>query len=251
MIYPILAYGAYLEPAARKPRVYFHRYNEAKAKILSDIKVMFEQIHTMENYFLSEKVICARLEPDLDLKHSAALITSVSAHMKCLGWKTYSCTTIDGNQSARLYFIRTTDQGIEDLRKILISGEKDSDADWKKHICSFHSLDFLTPEERIIRMSEKWKSGIVKMHLHPMGKDSDNALNLLYELSGISKSQTKIFRCHNGSIVIRAKCTRDNIERIKLLNSLRSVHFMQNALEDLSGGIEITGEILKGVLSCL
>ena len=41
------------------------------------------------------------------------------------------------------------------------------------------------------------------------------------------------------------KCTRDNIEGIKLLNPLKSVHFMQDTLDGLSGGIEITGDLLR------
>lgn len=245
MIYPVLTCGAYLEPAARRPKGYFHKYSEAKTKVLSDLDMILEQIHTMDKYFLSEKVICVRLEPDLDLKHSPVLVTSASVHMKCLGWKTYLCTTSDGNRSARLYFIRTTDQGIEDLRKVLISGEKDSDAAWKRHISSIHALNFLTPEERMIGLSDEWKSGIVKMVLHPMGKDSDKALMLLYDLSKIPKDQTKVFKYKNGSIMTYCKCTRDNIEGIKLLNPLKSVHFMQDTLDGLSGGIEITGDLLR------
>lgn len=137
MIYPLLTCGAYLEPASRRPKVYFHKYAEAKAKILSDLDVILEQALTTNEYFLSEKVICVRLEPDLDLKHSAALVTSASAHMKCLGWKTYSYKTSDGNRSARLYFVRTSDQGFKDLRDVLISGEKHSDAAWKNTYAAF------------------------------------------------------------------------------------------------------------------
>ena len=248
MIYPVLTCGAYLEPAARRPKVYFHKYDEAKTRILSDLDMILEQIHTMDRYFLLEKVICARLEPDLDLKHSATLITSASVYMKCLGWTTYSRSTSDGNRSARLYFIRTSDQGLIDLRNVLISGEKDFDAAWKRHICSIHKLNFLTPEERIIGLSDEWKSGIVKMIFHPMGKDSENALNLMHDLSEISKDQTKVSKYKNGSIMIYCKCTRDNIERIKLLNPLRSVRFMQNTVADLSSGVEVVGDLLRTVL---
>ncbi|MBC3803348.1 S8 family serine peptidase [Acetobacterium fimetarium] len=229
--HPILAHGElYVEPIVKKkaggPKKIPHEYQDAKLRILDEIDKIHDKIISNAEVFMKEKIICVRMEPKFEAKSyvPTALIQSNDS-MKIVGGRKYNYFDGQGEQiSAKLYFIKTNDMGIRNLRSTLESGSRDNIETWRNQIGSIHSLDLLEPDEKVMGFEEKWDHGSVEIVLHPLGAESDDLLKLFYETSNIAIERTKVRRYEDGLIFISANCSKNEIEKIKKINPLRAIH---------------------------
>lgn len=233
--HPIIARGEeYVEPIVKKlgwgnkPRP--HEYKESKIRLINDIDKINRQIVNKSEIFLDEKFLCVRLEPDFEAKsYCPESLVKDNNEMGIVGGRKYSFFDDNGDkQTAKLYFLKTSDSGIEALRYTLKEGGKDNQKRWQEQISSIHSLDLLKPEEKIMGITEEWESGIVEIVLHPMDIDRNKMISLFYKTIGIHQNRTKIKSYDGGLTFISAKCTRKEIEKIKRFNPLRALHPLGN-----------------------
>ncbi|MDR3585798.1 MAG: S8 family peptidase [Desulfosporosinus sp.] len=229
--HPIIARGElYVEPITKKggggPKKIPHEYNEAKLRILNDLSVISQEIKESSEIFLGEKIVCIRMEPKFEAKsYVPSLLVLSRDNMDIVGGRKYSFINDQGEeQSAKLYFMRTNNKGIEMIQHTLEKGLKDNTDKWCDQIGSIHSLDLLTPDEKIMGLENNWDEGVVEIVLHPMNADRENMIALFYKTIGISKNQTAIKSYEGGLTFISAKCSRKEVEKIKKFNPLRALH---------------------------
>lgn len=145
--------------------------------------------------------------------------------MELVGGRKYTFVNDQGERnSAKLYFMRTNSRGIQKIKQTLEKGLKDNIEKWCDQIGSIHSLDLLSPEEKIMGLDENWNGGVVEIVLHPLDSDRERMISLFYETIGISKERTAIKSYENGLTFISAKCKRDEVEKVKKFNPLRALH---------------------------
>jgi len=162
---PIIAHGElYVEPIAKNgsggSKKIPHEYTNAKAKILSDIDNLFQEIKNRQEVFLDEKIVCVRMEPKFEAKSYVPSQLLSSDNMSIVGGRKYHfIDDSETEQVAKLYFIRTNNTGIQQLKETLLSGTKDSVDAWRKQIGSIHSLNLLSPEEKVMGFPTEWESG--------------------------------------------------------------------------------------------
>lgn len=229
--HPIIARGElYVEPITKKsgggPKKIPHEYSIAKQRMLNDIAVISREIEEKAEIFLDEKIVCIRMEPKFEAKSYVPSSMILSRDdMDIVGGRKYSLVNDEGEeQSAKLYFMRTNNKGIQIIQQTLEKGLKDNIDKWCDQIGSIHSLDLLTPDEKIMGLGDDWKEGIVEIVLHPLDVDRGNMISLFYEIIGISKERTAIKSYDDGLTFISAKCSRYEIEKIKKFNPLRALH---------------------------
>ena len=132
--HPIIAHGElYVEPIVKKSRPIDksipHEYEDAKQRILSDISNITEKIEIQEEFFLDEKILCVRMEPKFEAKsYVPASITQVSDSISLVGGRKYRFVDNQGDpQSAKLYFMKTTNAGIAALAECVPIGAMEFD----------------------------------------------------------------------------------------------------------------------------
>ena len=229
--HPIIAHGElYIKPISKKgsggPKKIPHEYPFAKQKMVNDLEQISREIHENREIFLDEKIICVRMEPKFEAKSyvPSSLILS-RENMVIVGGRKYTFADNKGEeQSAKLYFMRMNDQGIQLLRHTLESGLKDNIENWRNQIGSIHSLDLLSPEEKIMGFPNDWENGVVEIVLHPINNQRGKMISIFYETIGIPQERTAIKSYEGGLTFISAKCNRDEIEKIKRFNPLRALH---------------------------
>lgn len=228
--HPIIAHGElYVEPITKKtsggPKKIPHEYHTAKNQVIADIDRIFEEIKIRQEIFLDEKVVCVRMEPKFEAKSYVPEQLIADESMSFVGGRKYSFSDEhDEEHSAKLYFIKTDDNGIRKLRQTLSLGNKDNVEAWRKQIGSIHSLDLLRPEEKTMGFPDDWKSGTVEIILHPLKNEHDKMLKLFYETTKIPVESTRVKTYEDGLTFISAKCNLAELEHIKKLNPLRAVH---------------------------
>jgi len=228
--HPIIAHGElYAESISKRSgggsKESPHEYEVAKQKITNDIDKIFQEIHNQHEVFLEEKIVCIRLEPKFEAKSYTPDQLLVDDGMEIVGGRKYRFTDDDNvEQTAKLYFVKTDDVGLKELKNTLASGVKDTVDVWRNQIESIHSFDLLRPDEKIMGFSDMWKTGTVEIILHPIKDEQDEVLELFYSTSKIPTENTKVKIYDNGLIFISAKCGRSELECIKYFNPLRAVH---------------------------
>ena len=229
--HPIIAHGElYVEPIVKKSRPIDksipHEYEDAKQRILSDISNITEKIEIQEEFFLDEKILCVRMEPKFEAKsYVPASITQVSDSISLVGGRKYRFVDNQGDpQSAKLYFMKTTNAGIAALQSALEDGKKDTVKSWRNQIGSIRSIDLLSPDEKVMGFDDEWETGTVEIVLHPLSNENADMIDLFYRVSEIPVGKTQVRQYEDGFTFISAACTYENIENIKRLNFLRAVH---------------------------
>ncbi|MFR4067642.1 MAG: S8 family peptidase [Oscillospiraceae bacterium] len=229
--HPIIAHGElYVEPIVKKSRPIDksipHEYEDAKQRILSDISDITEKIEIQEEFFLDEKILCVRMEPKFEAKsYVPASITQVSDSISLVGGRKYRFVDNQGDpQSAKLYFMKTTNAGIAALQSALEYGKKDTVKSWRNQIGSIRSIDLLSPDEKVMGFDDEWETGTVEIVLHPLSNENADMIDLFYRVSEIPVGKTQVRQYEDGFTFISAACTYENIENIKRLNFLRAVH---------------------------
>lgn len=236
---PIIAYGElYVEPISKKmpggPKKYPHEYIDAKNNIISQLNKITEAFENTpgqinDEFFMQDKIVCFRMEPKFEAKTyvPTSIISSVE-NMEIVGGRKYTIDEFksneDDNQTAKLYFVKTTSEGIETLKSLLEDGKRDNVKAWREQICSLKSMDLLTPNEKIMGFDEEWTEGSVEIVLHPTGSNVESTINAFRDYSGIPESNMIIRPYHDGLTFISAKCNRDMVHKISKFNILRNIH---------------------------
>lgn len=229
--HPIIAHGElYVEPIVKKSRPIDksipHEYEDAKRRILSDISDITEKIKLQEEFFLDEKILCVRMEPKFEAKsYVPSSITQVSDNISLVGGRKYRFVDNQGEpQSAKLYFMKTTNGGIAALQSALEDGKRDTVKNWRHQVGSIRSIDLLSPDEKVMGFDAEWETGTVEIVLHPLSDETADMIDLFYRISKIPTVKSQVRQYTNGFTFISAACTHENIENIKHLNFLRAVH---------------------------
>lgn len=248
---PLIAHGeAYVEPIARPngggPKERPHTYDEARTSILKDIDRMFATIDEEPTLYLDEKIICVRMEPKFEAKsYTPSAMLRVTDEMEIIGGRRYklpseeqagstqgfesaeeteSEETDTSPKDAKLYFIRTTTQGIRDFQSVLENGSNNSNAAWRNEIMSVHSFDLLEPSEKVQGFDDAWEFGPVEVVLHPLASDADKAIEMFCSVAGVKLEDVEVRPYENGVTFIAVRLARDAAERVSCINPLRTVH---------------------------
>lgn len=228
--HPIIAHGElYVEPITKKTgggeKKIPHKYDEAKQRILSDIDRIRNVIHNQGEIFLEEKIICIRMEPKFEAKSYVPTQFFTDERMSIVGGRKYNFTD-DSNEekTGKLYFVKTDDIGIQNIKETISSGIKDRVQTWRNQLGSIHSMDLLLPEEKVMGFSDEWENGTVEVVLHPMINELKEMLDLFYKTSDILPENTKVKTYEDGLTFISAKCGRKEIDKLKIINPLRAIH---------------------------
>lgn len=166
------------------------------------------------------------MEPKFEAKsYVPASITQVSDSISLVGGRKYRFVDNQGDpQSAKLYFMKTTNAGIAALQSALEDGKKDTVKSWRNQIGSIRSIDLLSPDEKVMGFDDEWETGTVEIVLHPLSNENADMIDLFYRVSEIPVGKTQVRQYEDGFTFISAACTYENIENIKRLNFLRAVH---------------------------
>ena len=205
-----------------------HEYSEAKISIISNLEDIEEEIRNNNEVFMEEKILCVRLEPKFEAKSYMPGSLVISDDMKFIGGRKYNYLSEDGQtKKAKLYFIRTKDQGIAELKHILQSGEKDSVESWRRQIQSINMINLLDENEKVQGFLDNWEKGNVEVVLHPMGRENmSKVLKEFCRISGFTQEQMVVRTYNDGITFISIICDKNTIEVIKKFNPLRSIHPM-------------------------
>lgn len=141
--HPIIANGEmYIEPIIKSqghgdktpPRDYY----TAKQRVITALDSLTRKIEESDEVFLDEKIVCIRLDPKYEAKSyvPTSVISAMSSdNSRIVGGRKYTIATEDDEYPAKLYFVRTTDEGLQQLRTVIQSGEKDNVDNWRKQLC--------------------------------------------------------------------------------------------------------------------
>lgn len=225
--HPIIANGQYyIEPLSKKfnngPIKLPHEYDEAKKRLCKDIIKIQENINKGKEVFLDEKVLCIRLEPKFEAKSHVPSSIVAESKMKLIGGRKY---TINNNDvKAKMYFVRTNDQELSELKNKLEKGTKDFVETWKKQICTIKSIDLLQANEKTLGFSKSWDEGVVEVVIHPLGeKYKERAVDEFFEIIKVKKTKAIIRTYEDGITFVCMHMNKNTISLAKNYNPLRSI----------------------------
>lgn len=234
--HPILANGQYyISPLEKRinyiPSDLPHEYLEAKERLCADIEKIQQSIENNDEVFVSNKVVCIRLEPKFEAKSYVPSSLVADSDMKLIGGRKY---TIDEETQTKgkMYFIRTTTEELQNLKNKFISGEKDHVQKWKNQVCTIKSIDLLQQEEKTLGFPDEWENGIVEVVIHPLGGNKEQAINGFFETTKLNKDTAAIRSYEDGLTFV---CVRMDIKSIKLAqkyNPLRSLKPIDDSWEE-------------------
>ena len=190
--HPIIANGQYyIEPLTKRsggssPN-FPHEYGEAKIRLCSDIGRIQDSIRDNDEIFLDEKIVCIRLEPKYEAKSYTPSSLVAESGMKLVGGRKYSLDS-EENSKAKMYFVRTNDSELADLKSKFETGKKDHVKKWKDQVCTIKSIDLLKPEEKAMGFSDSWEEGTVEVVIHPLGEKCDQVVNGFFDVVKMKKS---------------------------------------------------------------
>lgn len=229
---PILTHGeAYIESIKKNQggadKIYPHDYKTARERAISNIRKLQEDIEQNKKYFIDEKVICLRLEPNFEAKsYCPYAIANQYEDMKIIGGRKYNYPRFQNDENkAKLYYVRTNDSGIQKLLNTLENNLKIDNNSWVQQIRSLNVIDLLSPEERKMGFDANWVSGQTEFILHPMGeRNTSEVISKFFLLSGLKRDHASIRTYSDGITFISAFANNENIENVIKYNPLRSVH---------------------------
>ena len=231
--HPIIAHGElYVEPISKKSgpviKSYPHEYEEAKSQLISNIdkitSTLIGEDSESEEIFIDEKIICLRMEPKFEAKsYVPNSIINSQKDMKLIGGRKYS---IDDEDSAKLYFVKTSDSALLQFKQKLEKGTNDHNKSWRNQVCSLRGVDLLSPDEKVLGFDDNWQNGCIEIVLHPIGDNYEKAIKTLFDISKISYENAQIRTYEDGLTFISTTCSKEQLKSISNLNVLRTVHPM-------------------------
>lgn len=200
--HPIIANGQYyIEPLTKRngggSPTFPHEYGEAKVRLCSDISRIQDSIRDSEEVFLDEKIVCIRLEPKYEAKSYTPSSLVAESGMKLVGGRKYSLNSEDSSK-AKMYFVRTNDSELAELKSKFETGKKDHVKKWKDQVCIIKSIDLLRPEEKTLGFSDSWEEGIVEVVIHPLGEDGGKVVDGFFDVVKIKKSDAVVRTYDDG-----------------------------------------------------
>lgn len=235
--YPIIANGQfYIQPLEKRTwggnQKFPHEYLEAKGRLSGDILTIQESIKESKEVFLDEKVVCIRLEPKYEAKSYIPSSLVTESGMKLIGGRKYSLDSVDSSK-AKMYFVRTNDQDLSELKSKLDSGKKDHVKRWKEQVCMIKSIDLLHPEEKTLGFLESWEEGIVEVVIHPLGDNhKETAVDGFFDIVKAKKDDAVIRTYDDGLTFVCMHMDREGIALARNYNPLRSIKPMSDDWED-------------------
>lgn len=228
--HPILGRGElYVKDIEKRyyggPQKLPHTYHENKIALIKDIASIQEEVQRNDEIFLQEKVVCIRMEPKFEAKsYSPDMILSVDGITPIGGRKYIISKSEEGLVKSKLYFAKTSDRGLENLKYILESGQKDNTVTWQNQISTIRTIDLLDSTEKISGFSGTWDSGLVEIVLHPFIWNDSFAMQQFLTLLDLETDKFKISGYENGPLFCAAVCNHETLERLVKFNPLRTVH---------------------------
>ena len=154
--HPILGRGElYVKDIEKRyyggPQKLPHTYHENKLALIKDITSIQEEVQRNDEIFLQEKVVCIRMEPKFEAKsYSPDMLLSVDGITPIGGRKYVISKSEEGLVKSKLYFAKTSDRGLENLKHILESwlvalhkrNTKHKNNPFKQLICSILQKKF-------------------------------------------------------------------------------------------------------------
>jgi subtilisin family serine protease len=228
------------------------KYEDARAKIISDIANVKEAIRTIPNEkrLPNEFVVCLRMPEEFSAKSyypDTIFDTNISKFgLKEIGsrrWTEESSRSV--NTGGKLFFVRATEKSLESLRERLDKSEDFLTKQFKTDISKISSLDILRPTEQILGIDDNWQSGRLEAVLHPFYLDKQLSLSqfiTLIEKSGLNKNNVKVKQYGEGVSFLSFIGNREMLTSISGYNPLRTVHpLLMRNLPSLSRGQIING----------
>lgn len=235
--HPIIANGqSYIEPLIKKTwggdPIVPHEYMEAKGRLSGDILRIQETIRESKEVFLDEKVVCIRLEPKFEAKSYIPSSLVAESGMKLIGGRKYSLNSKE-NLKAKMYFVRTSDRELAELKKKFDSGKKDHVKKWKEQVCTIKSIDLLHPDEKTLGFPESWEEGMVEVVIHPLGDShAAEAIDGFFDVVKAKKAKAAVRTYDDGLTFVCMHMDREDIALAQKYNPLRSIKPMRDDWED-------------------
>ena len=228
--HPILAHGEmYITPVIKKPSpaapVSPIIYEAAKSRLLDSIDSLETRIANREEVFLPEKVVCVRMEAKFEAKSYVPTSVVKNDGMELIGGRKYSYTDDNGQeQKAKLYFVKTTDNGLHELKDKLQTGSKDQVQSWRDQVTRIRSIDLLNASEKSMGFETEWEKGNVEIVLHPMGTENKEMIRTFLSLTGQNEKSVQIREYADDIVFISGTLDRQQIAAASRFNPLRAIH---------------------------
>ena len=179
---------------------------------------------------LDEYVMCLRLYSEFLAKsyHPSSLLRHDSlTEIGSRRWIPTNETTSSDSDIAKMIFVRTSDQKIDQLIKYLHSDSAKESRQFSEAVRRLKEISILSPEEKLLSFHDKWNEGRVEIVLHPFGHRQDEVLKLLRQAIGYDcheDCQRVQVRTRNGwPVFVSARVTRDSLNKLGHFNPLRAV----------------------------
>lgn len=247
---PIIAHGErYVEAVTKRagsgPKKYPYEYAVAKDRVMSDLEVLSDDLKDNPQMFMPEKIICVRMEPKFEAKSYSPdpIVYAVHDKMEIIGGRKYTYDVKDNKEEkAKLYYVRTRSEGVDELKKLLASGTRDRQVSWRHSIQSVRAINLMDAEEKVMGFPDGWSDGFVEFVLHPLGKDNTReTVKRFLSISGLKSDDVNIREYGDGLTFIGAKASMGNIEAVAGFNPLRSVHPIRDYDDDVLRVISMDG----------
>lgn len=248
---PILAHGEkYIEPIVKKRgsgrKNYIRSYEEARNSMISDLDQIEEELQDNSDMFMHEKVLCVRMEPKFEAKtYCPNQLVGVSPDtMKIIGGRKYTYQVQNNYEDkAKLYYIRTENEGIRRLSDTLRDGLRDSQESWQHTIQSIRGIDIMPGDEKLMGFPQEWEDGCVEFVIHPLGEGdiAHKTIDRFLALSGLDESQVSIRGYEDGLTFIEAMVLREDLANVIDFNPLRSVHPIGDYDEEILRSVSENG----------
>lgn len=234
--HPIIANGQlYIEPLIKRngggTPSFPHEYEEAKFRLCSDISKIQDSIRDSEEVFLDEKIVCIRLEPKYEAKSYTPNSIVTESGMKLVGGRKYSLDSKD-KLKAKMYFVRTNDSELAELKSKFETDKKDHVKKWKDQVCTIKSIDLLRPEEKALGFSDSWEKGTVEVVIHPLGDDYGKVVDKFFDVVKIKRSEAVVRTYEDGLTFVCMQMDKKSMALAQKYNPLRSIKPMRDDWQD-------------------
>lgn len=209
-----------------------HEYTEAKGRLSGDIFRIQESIREHKEVFLDEKVVCVRLEPKFEAKSYTPSSLVAESGMKLIGGRKYALNS-ENDSKAKMYFVRTNDRELSELKRKFDLGLKDHVMKWKEQVCTIKSIDLLHPDEKAMGFPESWEEGMVEVVIHPFGDAHEaEAVNGFFDVVKAEKAKAVVRTYDDGLTFVCMHMNREDIALARNYNPLRSIKPMRDEWEE-------------------
>ena len=262
---PILYRGeVYVSPIVKKvsgsPKEPKVSYDIARDTVLEDIKRTREVLNEMpaSTRLPNEVVLCLKMQPEFSAKSyypdSLFDLNTTKFGIKDVGsraWNDIIAADLDQDgtdstlQYGKMFFIRSTEVGLNNLEKQLHKSESELTQKFTYDIRRIFSLDILSPAEQILGFSEEWQGGRMEAVLHPFALDKEAAVLHFFDLLegvGVDSSKIKYKQYGHGVTFVSFVGDRSVISAVAGYNPLRTVHPLEmRVLPNVNRGTPLSG----------